>query len=729
MRGVLLTGLPGVGKSTACRKVVNLLEAHSVRVEGFLTEEIRERGARVGFDVVGLGTSLGKRVPLARTGDGKPRVGRYAVTLQDFESLALPILDTIFSINPDERVVCILDEIGKMELFSHAFVNKMRELLKSRPAPILCTIALHGGGFIAETKRLDGLELIEIDTTSRDAVPEDIVARLTASWSEPAARGQKERQSAQGKTSARRWKPRTATTGDVKGAEDKMDLPGQGCRQVVLWARNVLRLADNPLLLHCCEVARSCSASLTIVACLDPRDFDHRVRTMFGSPKIGEHRRRFLDEALADLELALASLGSRLVVCEASPESVLPLLVEKGGLVVAAGEACPEEVAAETRVRAALMRVGADLDLHRGSGISTLFGPAELSALGLRAGAEFPEDFHDFYDVARRELFGICRRGLHAVPSKLPPVGTIPETLPGLRQPSTRSCSLYGPSHETALVRGGESEALARLRHWIASGGVGRYKTTFRHLLGDYSSRLSASLALGCLSPCRFGAEAMVAVRSGPHVTHLLYELCWRDFFRQVAARWGPLLFVRDGPLGVGRPWRRDPVAEERWKQGKTGVPLVDAAMRELLTTGYLGNLARQFTAAYLVEEGIDWRVGADWFEATLTDYDPHSNWGQWARSAGVAPTNEAKRHRVGGTRYLDIAVGLAGEAELYIRTWVAELAEVSEDEIFAPWRSARPHGYPAPACSDRLRRYFEAAGQWNEKDGFKGRGRGRTGK
>merc|ERR1719337_578785 len=102
--------------------------------------------------------------------------------------------------------------------------------------------------------------------------------------------------------------------------------------------------------------------------------------------------------------------------------------------------------------------------------------------------------------------------------------------------------------------------------------------------------------------------------------------------------------------------------------------------MRELRETGYIGNLARQFVASYLVEDlGLDWRVGADWFESLLLDYDPHSNWGQWARSAGVAPTNEAKRKRVGGTRYFDIALQLRDEeAANYIRTWVSELSHVA---------------------------------------------------
>jgi len=128
----------------------------------------------------------------------------------------------------------------------------------------------------------------------------------------------------------------------------------------------------------------------------------------------------------------------------------------------------------------------------------------------------------------------------------------------------------------------------------------------------------------------------------------------------------------------------------------------------------------------------VDWRVGADWFEATLLDYDPHSNWGQWARTAGVVPTNEAKRQRVGGTRYFDIALGHGGgQAARYIRAWVPELASVPDESLFAPWqRGGDLAGYPKePLCSPDLRRYFEhALARLAGKGGGKQGGRGPKG-
>merc|ERR1712048_732738 len=122
-----------------------------------------------------------------------------------------------------------------------------------------------------------------------------------------------------------------------------------------------------------------------------------------------------------------------------------------------------------------------------------------------------------------------------------------------------------------------------------------------------------------------------------------------------------------------------------------------------------MGNLSRQFVAAFLVEDlRIDWRIGADWFESTLLDYDPHSNWGQWARSAGVAPTNDAKRQRVGGTRYFDLALQIPEEeATKYVRAWVPELSDVADSHVFAPWGirrlSANDCYSQSPMCSPGL--------------------------
>nr|QDO16288.1 cryptochrome DASH [Lingulodinium polyedra] len=722
-RGVLLTGRPGIGKSTACRRVAELCASRGIRVEGFLTEELRERGGRVGFDIVGLGAESTRRAPLARVGRGSgPRVGRYNVALSSFESLVLPIIDRLAAVDREDGItVFIVDEIGKMELCSLPFVERMQELFRTLPVPMLCTVALRGGGFIADVKHTPGFELIELREETRDAAPAGIVERLlrpggprvgatdVASECRP-ARWRRRGQAAEAPSTMvqEAVAPSTAAGG-----------PRVGVRRLVLWLRSELRLADNPLLER--AIAAHCeaeSAAFLPVVCLDPSFYGPHARSAFGQPRVGEIRRRFFEESVADLRASLSHKGSQLLVCDAAPETVLPAIAGAGGLVVAARQVCTEEVSSEARCREALRAVGATLELLDGGGIGALFGQDDLQAAGLRTGQNFPEDFQVFYSLARSRLPAVCRQGLSPAPQALPSVGVGPACEPpGLRSATSASCLAVGhrlEAHPSAGpgFQGGETAGLARMRSWLHGGGLPHYKATFRRLLGDYSSRLSAHLAIGCISPRRLVAEALDAaggLSASPHVEHFVYELCWRDFFRHASQRWGATLFQRGGPLGDTRCWARDPEAECRWREGRTGVPLVDAAMRELQATGYLGNLARQLAASYLVEElGLDWRVGADWFESSLVDYDPHSNWGQWARSAGVAPRSESKQRRVGGGRYYDIALGLpGGEAASYVRAWLPELAELADGDALAPWRCS---GRPPELCSPHLRRRLEAA-------------------
>lgn len=730
--GVLLTGWPGIGKSTASRKVVELCQQRGACVEGFLTEEIRKPGVgRVGFRLVGLGSAEGQSAPLACTGldaGSGPRVGKYTVCLSEFEALAIPVLDralaaTQFARGHSEKpLVFVIDEIGKMELFSQDFVIRMRELMRRRPVPLLITVAVGGGGFIAEAKRMHGFELMEISTESRDAAPDQIVAKLMSSSGDTASFTEASPTSRSSIT--RRWHPRR----DAAVVSAPGDVAESGCDDggpVVVWMRNELRLADNPLLvkaLELCSRKPGAERMLAIVICLDPRTFEPAAMTSFGSSKVGSLRRRFVEESIADLEASLRQRGSRLFVCDAAPEEVLPAMVHRCGaqLVLATREFCPEEHSQEALCSERLRSANAKLQLLDPGGITTLFSERDLEQVGVRTGDEFPEDFQGFYQRARNSVPNVARQGLAKAPTKFPPPPILIDPLPGLRTSSSPPSSAPHPA--APPFHGGEVAALERLQEWLKVGGLGRYKAKFRSLMGDYSSRLSPYLALGCLSPHRLVTEVLSTRASVVHVDHFVYELCWRDFFRFTALRWGATLFRLEGPLGFKKPstsssgWRRDVEVEDRWKTGRTGIPLVDATMRELVATGYMGNLARQIAAAFLVEQlWIDWRVGADWFEAHLIDYDPHSNWGQWARSAGVVATNESKKSRVGGTRYYDLALALQdGEAIRYIRHWVPELASMPDDRIFAPWAAMQSSSKDEPMATPELRRYFEMVTQSN---------------
>ncbi|KAL0127517.1 hypothetical protein PUN28_003061 [Cardiocondyla obscurior] len=139
---VLLVGPPGVGKTTVCKKIVSTLEKMGSRFDGFYTEEVRDKsGSRIGFDIVGT-KDPGKRLPLARLKSlteaqkaSKYQVGNYRIFLDNFETIALPILDL-------DVDVLLVDEIGKMELFSKEFKKKIADILfgVSKKAFVIGTI-------------------------------------------------------------------------------------------------------------------------------------------------------------------------------------------------------------------------------------------------------------------------------------------------------------------------------------------------------------------------------------------------------------------------------------------------------------------------------------------------------------------------------------------------------------------------------------------------------------
>ena len=167
-KNLLVTGLPGVGKTTLIKKLAEALK--SLHPAGFYTEEIREGGERKGFDLVSL---EGKRGLLSHRGIRSPhRVGQYKVDVRGFEDF----LDSISFFNPLARLI-IIDEIGKMECLCDQFIKLLEEILDSEKW-VIATIALKGTGLIEKIKKRQDIRLFEITQKNRDALFSEILKEV-----------------------------------------------------------------------------------------------------------------------------------------------------------------------------------------------------------------------------------------------------------------------------------------------------------------------------------------------------------------------------------------------------------------------------------------------------------------------------------------------------------------------------------------------------------------------
>ena len=185
------------------------------------------------------------------------------------------------------------------------------------------------------------------------------------------------------------------------------------------------------------------------------------------------------------------------------------------------------------------------------------------------------------------------------------------------------------------------------------------YKSTRNGLIGtDYSSKLSAWLAIGCLSAREVYHEVQKfesKVVKNQDTYWLIFELLWRDFFMYVSLKHRSKLFALGGILQKEKKWNSDPEVFENWNTGTTGEKFVDANMKELAATGFMSNRGRQNIANFWsMHKNQDWRIGAAYFEHMLIDYDIHSNYGNWMYNSGVGndPRNRTFNIQSQASRY-----------------------------------------------------------------------------
>ena len=438
----------------------------------------------------------------------------------------------------------------------------------------------------------------------------------------------------------------------------------------VVWFRDDLRVDDNPTLVD----AVAAADRVVPVYVADPR---RRGETQYGTDKRGPIRTRFRRESLFDLREALRERGGELLVRTGRVETVIPKLVEEvdAAAVYAQTKPATEELQRESAVRESLPE---EVAFER-RWTHTLYHLDDLPT---------PYDrINDTFTPWRRDVEqGTAVREPVDAPETVPlsALDVDPGEIPALTTVDDEP-----PSDDRAVLRfeGGESAGKQRLEEYIWEGDhLREYKQTRNGMLGtDYSSKFSAWLAAGCLSPRwihqevqRYEAERV----SNEDTYWLVFELLWRDYFQFQFLKHGGDFFTPTGIRDVDKQWDRDRQTFRRWADGETGVPFVDANLRELNRTGYMSNRGRQNVASFLVDAlGIDWRWGAAYFEQQLVDYDVASNWGNWAYQAGVGNDSRDNHFNV-----LSQAERYDGDAE-YVTTWLPELDELPAKYAHRPWR------------------------------------------
>ncbi|MBR9919450.1 MAG: DASH family cryptochrome [Bacteroidetes bacterium] len=445
-------------------------------------------------------------------------------------------------------------------------------------------------------------------------------------------------------------------------------------KRSILWFRQDLRLHDNEAMAE----ALAHSDEIIPVFVFDPRIFEAKTR-WFGFPKTGKFRTRFILESVADLRESLRNLGSELYIRVGKPEEELFEMAHqcKTSWVFCNRERTPEEVEVQDALERNLWSIGQEMRYSRGK---MLYYTSDLP---------FPiTHTPDVFTQFRKEVERIVQvREPLPVPDSLEPLTLRLESgeIPGLQD--FGHDEFEWDSRSVLSFEGGETAGLERLRYYLwESDQATTYKKTRNEMLGgDYSTKFSAWLAQGCLSPKMIYHElkAYEAERGANDSTYwIFFELLWRDFFRLMGKKYEEKIFLKGGIKEQSdADLESDSKRFNLWKDGRTGVPFIDANMIELNKTGFMSNRGRQNVASFLVSDlKVNWQMGAEYFESLLIDYDVMSNWGNWNYVAGVGSDPREDRY----FNILSQARRYDPKGD-YVKTWIPALEELPADKVHCP--------------------------------------------
>jgi deoxyribodipyrimidine photo-lyase len=453
------------------------------------------------------------------------------------------------------------------------------------------------------------------------------------------------------------------------------------------WFRNDLRLADNTAL--AAVAARAERMGFLFV--LDD--------ALLAGPARGSVRVRFLHGCLERLAQDLERRGHRLLVRRGDPRREVPRAAREcgAGLVGWNRDTSPFSARRDAAVERALAKDGVEALACKDRVVF------ESSEVRTKAGGAF-RVFTPFRNAWLERL-------AEAAPDTAGPL-RLPDPLPALAAGALPDLAKLGVS-DTSVPLPTPGEAAARRRLAAFAGGALADYAKQRDLPAvDGTSRLSPYLRFGALSPRACVAAAREAMAEEPRARQgaakWLDEVIWREFYAAILEEHPHVLGEAFRPEFAHVQWDDDEDAFARWREGRTGYPIVDAAMRQLAATGWMHNRARMIAASFLVKDLLlDWRLGERWFLEKLVDGDPASNNGGWQWSASTG-TDAQPYFRI----FSPISQGERYDPDgAYVRKYVPELRDVPDDAVHQPWRAPMLcPDYPPPIVDHAERRRVAVA-------------------
>ena len=441
----------------------------------------------------------------------------------------------------------------------------------------------------------------------------------------------------------------------------------------MLWFKNDLRLTDNESLVKAVES----QFEIICVYCIDPRLFQF---TEYGFRKMGVNRYLFLQQCLEKLRENLKKIGGDLLVVVGEPELEIPKLVAQYQIEAIFAE---QEYATEEKkvIKKLVANLPKDFNFQWSWG-KTLYHlddiPFATNQIPLTSKAF---RINTTKNTEVRQTFGVPENILFINFNQS-------DDLPSPQQLGFSEEEL---KNQFPFLKGGETEAIERLNYYFYETQLlTNYKWTRNKSLGkDFSSKFSAYMALGCLSPRTIYEQVKhyeETIKRNISTWWLIFEVVWRDYFTFKLMRFQNKVYHTSGIKDKPTTFENNEKLFEKWCSGTTGIPFVDANMRQLNQTGFMSNRGRVNCSSFLIHDyRIDWTWGAAYFESKLIDYDVASNWLNWHTQAFeiwyTNPVNQPLKYK---------------EQE-FIREWVFELRHLNDQEVLIPWESAEVNNYPKP--------------------------------